>query len=286
LKELGEGSISLKKMIPDFIKAKENGEKITMLTAYDYPSARQAEEAGIDIILVGDSLGNVVLGYDSTVPVTMNDMIYHAKAVKRGAPQTFIVVDMPFMSYSTLELALHNAGRLIQEGGADAVKLEGGEAFAVIVKALNRAGIPVVGHIGLTPQTATQLGGFKVQGRDIESARKLSKDANVLQEAGAFMLVLELIPRQVGERISKELRIPTIGIGAGSECDGQVLVYHDILGIYDRFKPKFVKQYAQLGAQAVKAIQEYNQEVKAGKFPAAEHTFNLSDEVINKLYNY
>lgn len=275
----------MKKMIPDFIKAKENGEKITMLTAYDYSSARQAEEAGIDIILVGDSLGNVVLGYDSTVPVTMENMIYHAKAVKRGAPQTFTVVDMPFMSYSTLELALHNAGRLIQEGGADAVKLEGGEAFADTVKALNMAGIPVVGHIGLTPQTATQLGGFKVQGRDIESARKLSNDANALQEAGVFMLVLELIPSQVGERISKELRIPTIGIGAGSECDGQVLVYHDILGIYDRFKPKFVKQYAQIGAQAVKAIQEYNQEVKAGKFPAPEHTFNLSDEVISKLYN-
>jgi ketopantoate hydroxymethyltransferase (EC 2.1.2.11) len=274
----------MKKMIPDFMKAKENGEKITMLTAYDYPSARQAEEAGIDIILVGDSLGNVVLGYESTVPVTMEDMIYHAKAVKRGAPQTFIVVDMPFMSYSTLELALHNAGRLIQEGGADAVKLEGGEAFAEIVKALNRAGIPVVGHIGLTPQTATQLGGFKVQGRDIESARKLSKDADALQEAGAFMLVLELIPRQVGERISNQLRIPTIGIGAGSECDGQVLVYHDILGMYDRFKPKFVKQYAQIGAQAVKAIQEYDREVKTGKFPAAEHTFNLSDEVISKLY--
>lgn len=275
----------MKKMIPDFIKAKENGEKITMLTAYDYPSARQAEEAGIDIILVGDSLGNVVLGYDSTVPVTMENMIYHAKAVRRGAPQTFTVVDMPFMSYSTLELALHNAGRLIQEGGADAVKLEGGEAFADTVKALNKAGIPVVGHIGLTPQTATQLGGFKVQGRDIESARKLSNDANALQEAGVFMLVLELIPSQVGERISKELRIPTIGIGAGSECDGQVLVYHDILGIYDRFKPRFVKQYAQIGAQAVKAIQEYNQEVKAGKFPAPEHTFNLSDEVISKLYN-
>jgi 3-methyl-2-oxobutanoate hydroxymethyltransferase len=275
----------MKKMIPDFIKAKENGEKIAMLTAYDYPSARQAEEAGIDIILVGDSLGNVVLGYDSTVPVTMENMIYHAKAVKRGAPQTFTVVDMPFMSYSTLELALHNAGRLIQDGGADAVKLEGGEAFADTVKALNKAGIPVVGHIGLTPQTATQLGGFKVQGRDIESARKLSNDANALQEAGVFMLVLELIPRQVGERISKELRIPTIGIGAGSDCDGQVLVYHDILGIYDRFKPKFVKQYTQIGAQAIKAIKEYNQEVKTGRFPASEHTFNLSDEVISKLYN-
>ncbi|MDD2235477.1 MAG: 3-methyl-2-oxobutanoate hydroxymethyltransferase [Desulfitobacteriaceae bacterium] len=275
----------MKKMIPDFIKAKENGEKITMLTAYDYPAARQAEEAGIDIILVGDSLGNVILGYDSTVPVTMENMIYHAKAVKRGAPQTFTVVDLPFMSYSTLELALHNAGRLVQEGGADAVKLEGGEAFADTVKALNKAGIPVVGHIGLTPQTATQLGGFKVQGRDIESARRLYNDAKALQEAGVFMLVLELIPRQVGEHISKELRIPTIGIGAGSECDGQVLVYHDILGIYDRFKPKFVKQYAQIGAQAVKAIKEYNKEVKTGGFPASEHTFNLSDEVINKLYN-
>jgi len=275
---------SVKKTIPDFIKAKETGEKITMLTAYDYPSARLAEGAGIDVILVGDSLGMVVLGYESTVPVTMDEMLHHAKAVRRGAPQTFIVVDMPFMSYSTLELALHNAGRLIQEGGADAVKLEGGEDFTEIVKALSKAGIPVVGHIGLTPQTATQLGGYKVQGKDLESARKLGKDAQALQEAGIFMLVLELIPSQVSARISSILSIPTIGIGAGAECDGQVLVYHDILGLFDRFIPKFVRQYAQLGEQALQAIQKYNQEVKEKAFPAAEHVFNLADEIIAKLH--
>ena len=276
----------MKKTVPDFVRAKENGERISMLTAYDYPSARWVEEAGVDIILVGDSLGMVVLGYESTVPVTMAEMLHHVKAVRRGAPQTFIAVDMPFMSYSTLELALQNAGRLIKEGGADAVKLEGGEYFAEIIRTLTQTGIPVIGHIGLTPQTATQLGGYKVQGRDIESARKLSKDANALQAAGAFMLVLEAIPSQVGELISKELRIPTIGIGAGSECDGQVLVFHDILGLFDRFKPKFVKQYAQLGEQAIKAIRDYHQEVKTGKFPTAEHAFGLSDEVIAKLYDH
>jgi 3-methyl-2-oxobutanoate hydroxymethyltransferase len=275
---------SVKKTIPDFMKAKETGEKITMLTAYDYPSARLAEGAGIDVILVGDSLGMVVLGYESTVPVTMDEMLHHAKAVRRGAPQTFIVVDMPFMSYATLELALHNAGRLIQEGGADAVKLEGGEDFTEIVKALSKAGIPVVGHIGLTPQTATQLGGYKVQGKDLESARKLGKDAQALQEAGIFMLVLELIPSQVSARISSILSIPTIGIGAGAECDGQVLVYHDILGLFDRFIPRFVRQYAQLGEQALQAIQKYNQEVKEKAFPAAEHVFNLADEIIAKLH--
>ena len=192
----------MKKTVPDFVRAKENGERISMLTAYDYPSARWVEEACIDIILVGDSLGMVVLGYESTVPVTVDEMLHHTKAVRRGAPQTFIAVDLPFMSYSTLELALKNAGRLIKEGGADAVKLEGGEDFTDIVRTLTQAGIPVIGHIGLTPQTATQLGGYKVQGRDIESARKLSRDAKALEAAGAFMLVLEAIPSQVGERIA------------------------------------------------------------------------------------
>jgi 3-methyl-2-oxobutanoate hydroxymethyltransferase len=275
----------VKKTIPDFMKAKETGEKITMLTAYDYPSARLAEAAGIDVILVGDSLGMVVLGYESTVPVTMEEMLHHAKAVRRGAPQTFIVVDMPFMSYSTLELALHNAGRLIKEGGADAVKLEGGEDFSEVVQALSKAGIPVVGHIGLTPQTATQLGGYRVQGKDLESARKLSRDALALEKAGILMLVLELIPAQVSAHIRTELSIPTIGIGAGAECDGQVLVFHDVLGLFDRFVPKFVKQYALLGDQARQAIRKYHQEVKKKEFPAPEHIFNLADEVADKLYN-
>ncbi|HBP65377.1 MAG TPA: 3-methyl-2-oxobutanoate hydroxymethyltransferase [Desulfosporosinus sp.] len=274
----------MKKTIPDFIRMKQDGEKISMLTAYDYPSAQWVEEAGVDTILVGDSVGMVVLGYDSTVPVTMEEMLHHTKAVRRGAAETFVVVDMPFMSYATLELAIMNAGRLIKEGGADAVKLEGGINVASIVQDLTRAGIPVVGHIGLTPQTANQLGGFKVQGRDLNSAKQLVKDGQALEKAGAFLLVLEAIPRQVAAQISNGLTIPTIGIGAGIDCDGQVLVFHDILGLFDRFKPKFVKQYASLGQDAVKAIQKFHEEVKTSQFPAEEHTFSLSDGVIQKLY--
>jgi len=274
----------MKMTIPDFIKMKQASEKISVLTAYDYPSAQMVEEAGIDVILVGDSLGMVVLGYDSTVPVTMEEMLHHTKAVRRGANKTFVIVDMPFMSYATLDLALLNAGRLIKEGGADAVKLEGGLNVASIVQGLTQAGIPVVGHIGLTPQTANQLGGFKVQGRDIESATQLVKAGQALEQAGAFLVVLEAIPRQVATQISTELKIPTIGIGAGLDCDGQVLVFHDILGLFDRFKPKFVKQYALLGKDAIQAIQTFHKEVKSSQFPAEEHTFNLSDGVIQKLY--
>lgn len=275
----------MKKLVPDFLKMKKANEKITVLTAYDYPAARWAEESGLDMILVGDSLGMVVLGYESTVPVTMEDMIHHAKAVRRGAANTFIVVDMPFMSYPTVELALKNAGRLIQEGGADAVKLEGGEHFAPVVEALVQAGVPVVGHIGLTPQTATQLGGFKVQGRDLESARKLMQDARALEKAGVFALTLEAIPAEVAQRISTDISIPTIGIGAGADCDGQVLVFHDLLGMFDRFKPKFVKTYANLRGPAIDAIKMYISEVKEGKFPKnEEHTFSISEEVVEKLY--
>ncbi|WP_042331328.1 3-methyl-2-oxobutanoate hydroxymethyltransferase [Desulfosporosinus orientis] len=274
----------MRKTVPDFEAMKQAGEKISMLTAYDYPSAQIVEEAGVDMILVGDSLGMVVLGYDSTVPVTMEEMIHHTKAVRRGAAQTFVVADMPFMSYATVELAIHNAGRLIKEGGADAVKVEGGIDIAPLVQTLTRAGIPVVGHIGLTPQTASQLGGFKVQGKDIESANQLLKDGQALEEAGAFSLVLEAIPRQVAEKITKGLRIPTIGIGAGVDCDGQVLVYHDLLGLFKRFKPKFVKQYAELRSVSIHSIQEYNKEVKSGYFPSEQHTFGLSDELIQKLY--
>lgn len=274
----------MKKTIPDFEKMKQVGEKITMLTAYDYPSAQFVEEAGVDMILVGDSLGMVVLGYDSTVPVTMEEMLHHSKAARRGAPQTFVVTDMPFMSYATIDLAIMNAGRLVKEGGADAVKLEGGVDIVPIVRTLTHAGIPVVGHIGLTPQTASQLGGFKVQGRDLDSAKQLLQDAQALEQAGAFLLVLEAIPRQVAGQISTELKIPTIGIGAGLDCDGQVLVFHDILGLFKRFKPKFVKQYAELRSNSVQAIQEYHNEVKSGIFPTEHHTFGLSDEVIEKLY--
>lgn len=274
----------MKRTIPDFEAMKQTGEKISMLTAYDYPSAKTVEAAGVDTILVGDSLGMVVLGYDSTVPVTMDEMLHHMKAVRRGAPQTFVIADMPFMSYASLELALLNAGRLIKEGGADAVKLEGGIYAAPIVQGLTRAGIPVVGHIGLTPQTAGQLGGFKVQGRDLDSAVQLVNDAKSLEQAGAFLLVLEAMPRQVAERITISLKIPTIGIGAGLDCDGQVLVYHDILGLFERFKPKFVKQYAQMGQDAIQAILSFHKDVKERCFPAEEHTFGLSDGVIQKLY--
>ncbi|TGE32379.1 3-methyl-2-oxobutanoate hydroxymethyltransferase [Desulfosporosinus sp. Sb-LF] len=274
----------MKKTIPEFEKMKQAGEKITMLTAYDYPSAQWVEAAGVDTILVGDSLGMVVLGYDSTVPVTMEEMLHHTKAVRRGAMQTFVIADMPFMSYATADLALMNAGRLIKEGGADAVKLEGGFNVIPIVQTLTNAGIPIVGHIGLTPQTANQLGGFKVQGRDLESAKRIVKDGLALEQAGAFLLVLEAIPKQVAGQISVNLKIPTIGIGAGLDCDGQVLVFHDILGLFERFRPKFVKQYAQLGDEAVQAIRSYHEEVKSSVFPADEHTFGLSDEVIEKLY--
>lgn len=274
----------MKKMVPDFFKMKAEHEKITMLTAYDYPGAHWVEEAGLDMILVGDSLGMVVLGYDSTVPVTMDDMIHHAKAVRRGAPQTFVVVDMPFMSYATIDSALLNAGRLIQDGGADAVKLEGGENFAPIVKILTQAGIPVVGHIGLTPQTATQLGGFKVQGRDLESAKQLMRDARALEDAGVMSIVLEAIPAEVAKRITQEITVPSIGIGAGKDCDGQVLVIHDLLGMFDRFKPKFVKSYGDVKTLAVQGIREYITEVKQQNFPAKEHEFKLSDEIVEKLY--
>ena len=274
----------MKKMIPELEKMKQANEKISMLTAYDYPSARLVEAAEVDTILVGDSLGMVVLGYDSTVPVTMEEMLHHTKAARRGAMQTFLIADLPFMSYATSDLALMNAGRLIKEGGADAVKLEGGENVVPIVQTLTRAGIPVVAHIGLTPQTANQLGGFKVQGRDLVCAQQLVKDAHALELAGAFLIVLEAIPGQVAHQISTELKIPTIGIGAGVDCDGQVLVFHDILGLFERFKPKFVKQYAKLGQEAVQAIRSFHDEVKSSHFPADEHTFGLSDEVSQRLY--
>lgn len=275
----------MKKLVPDFFQMKENNENITMLTAYDYPTARWVEEAGIDMILVGDSLGMVVLGYESTIPVTIEDMIHHTKAVRRGAPNTFVVADMPFMSYPTIDLALHNAGRLIQEGGADAVKLEGGEYFAPLIKALIQSGIPVVGHIGLTPQTATQLGGFKVQGKSLESAKKLVQDALALDEAGILALTLEAIPAELAKRISQEINAPTIGIGAGRGCDGQVLVIHDMLGMFDRFKPKFVKLYGDIKSQAVTGVKTYIDEVKKGEFPNDKlHTFSISEDIIGKLY--
>jgi len=279
-----EALIVAKKTIQELQSMANQGIKITMLTAYDYPSANLLEKAGIDTILVGDSLGMVVLGYDSTVPVTMEEMLYHAKAVRRGAPNTFVIVDLPYLSYACSQDALLNAGRLIKEGRADAVKLEGGKDYTDTVRYLTKSGIPVVAHIGLTPQTAAQLGGFKVQGKDIQSATKIFEDALALEEAGAIMLVLELIPALLAAKITGELGIPTIGIGAGAECSGQVLVLHDLLGIYDKFIPKFVKQYDTLAISIDHAVKQYCEEVKGLFFPSAEHSFSIEETVLNNIH--
>lgn len=273
-----------KKTILDFKNMAAQDEKITMLTGYDYPTARILEKAGIDTILVGDSLGMTVLGYESTVSVTIEEMIHHSKAVRRGAPNTFVIVDMPYLSYATPVDALQNAGRLIKEGRADAVKLEGGQDYFEIVNFLTTRGVPVVGHIGLTPQTATQLGGFRVQGKDIDSASRLLQDAQVIQKAGAIMLVLEAIPSALAGKITEELTIPTIGIGAGERCSGQVLVFHDLVGLFDKFVPKFVKQYETLENKIEFAVNQYCKEVKELIFPSNENSFTLNDEVLNKLY--
>lgn len=263
--------------VVDVRAMKGRGEKITMLTAYDAGFAGLIENAGIDMLLVGDSLGMVVLGYDSTVPVTMDEMIHHAKAVRRGASQTLIVGDMPFMSYqASLPEAIHNAGRFMKEAGCDAVKLEGGLEVCATVSAIVKAGVPVMGHIGLTPQTAGQLGGYKVQGRDRDSARNLLSMARGLQDAGVFALVLECIPAPLAELISQELTVPTIGIGAGVGCDGQVLVTHDLLGIFEKFVPSFVKSYAHLAPQIKDAVSAYKHEVREGRYPDESHSFKMS----------
>ena len=270
--------------IAELQKKKQSSEKITMVTAYDYPTARLVDEAGIDTILVGDSLGMVVLGYDSTVPVTMDEMIHHCKAVSRGAKHSFIIGDMPFMSYhSSVEKAIENAGRFIKEAGCDCVKLEGGTEMAHVVNAIVNAGIPVCAHIGLTPQTATKLSGFKVQGKDAESAKALIQSAKDLEDAGAFMIVMECIPDSLAARITKELTILTIGIGAGKDCDGQVLVYHDLVGLFERFTPKFVKQYINLSPQIKEALIQYKEEVENGTFPAPEHCFAMNPEEAKKI---
>ena len=270
--------------IAELQKKKQSSEKITMVTAYDYPTARLVDEAGIDTILVGDSLGMVVLGYDSTVPVTMDEMIHHCKAVSRGAKHSFIIGDMPFMSYhSSVEKAIENAGRFIKEAGCDCVKLEGGTEMAHVVNAIVTAGIPVCAHIGLTPQTATKLSGFKVQGKDAESAKALIQSAKDLEDAGAFMIVMECIPDSLAARITRELTILTIGIGAGKDCDGQVLVYHDLVGLFERFTPKFVKQYINLSPQIKEALIQYKEEVENGTFPAPEHCFAMNPEEAKKI---
>jgi 3-methyl-2-oxobutanoate hydroxymethyltransferase len=262
----------------------ENGGKITMMTAYDYPTGSLVDQSGIDTILVGDSLGMVMLGYESTVPVTMDEMIHHCKAVSRGAKSCFIIGDMPFMSYQvSIEKAIENAGRFIKEAACDSVKLEGGSEMAPVVKAVVDAGIPVCAHIGLTPQTATKLSGFRVQGKDAESARELVESAKDLEKAGAFMIVMECIPDLVAARITKELKIPTIGIGAGKDCDGQVLVYHDLVGLFERFTPKFVKQYVNLAPQVREALIKYKEEVESGAFPGPEHSFAMKAEEAEKI---
>ena len=275
----------MKKTVTTFAKAKQSGEKLTMLTAYDYSTAKLMDESGVDAILVGDSLGNVILGYDSTVAVTMEDMIHHGAAVARGAKEAMVVVDMPFMSYQTSVYdALVNAGRLMKEANAGAVKLEGGESVCEAIKAITQAGIPVMAHLGLTPQSVNALGGNRVQGKTEAGAQKLIEDALAIQEAGAFAVVLECIPAKLADMITKKLDIPTIGIGAGAGCDGQILVYQDMLGLFSEYTPKFVKHFAELGGAMKEAFQAYDREVKAGSYPAPEHTFKIDDDVLEKLY--
>ena len=263
-----------KTTILDIYKKKAEKKKITMLTAYDYPTAQIVDQAGIDLILVGDSLGMVVQGVTSTLPVTMDEMIYHTKMVVRGAQSAMVVGDMPFLSYQTHRAeAVRNAGRFLKEAGCEVVKLEGGSQMTDTIRAIVDAGIPVMAHIGLTPQYVHMLGGFKVQGKDDAAREKVLADARAVQDAGAFSVVLEAIPSTLATEITSMLRIPTIGIGAGPDCDGQVLVLHDLLGLFDRFTPKFVKKYANLKQQALSAVQQYKQEVEAGTFPSTEHSF-------------
>lgn len=275
----------MKKTVNTFKQAKENGDKLTMLTAYDYSTAKLIDEAGIDSILVGDSLGMVCLGYPDTLSVTMEDMIHHTKAVTRGAKEAFVVADMPFMSYQTSVYdAVVNAGRLIKEGHAHAVKLEGGMEVCEQIRAIVKASIPVCAHIGLTPQSVNAFGGFAVQGKGEEAAKRLIEEAKAVEEAGAFAVVLECVPEALATLITQQINIPTIGIGAGAGCDGQVLVYQDMLGLYSDFVPKFVKQFKKLDSEMKDGFRAYREEVRAGLFPAKEHTFKIDETVLNKLY--
>jgi 3-methyl-2-oxobutanoate hydroxymethyltransferase len=260
--------------IQDFLKKKRESKKITMLTAYDYPFARIVDEAGIDAILVGDSLGMVVQGLDNTLPVTMDEMIYHTKMVSRAAKNSMVIGDMPFMSYQTgIEDAVRNAGRFLKEAGASAVKMEGGSEVAAHVRAMTKADIPVMSHIGLTPQSIHRMGGYKVQGKSEASAEKLLEEARIVEESGAFALIVEAIPLELAKKITGELSIPTIGIGAGPHCDGQVLVLHDVIGMFERFVPKFVKRYANLKDESLKAVKRYREEIEKGLFPSEDQSF-------------
>lgn len=274
----------MKNTVSTLLKQKQSGDKITMLTAYDYTTAKIMDECGVNAILIGDSLGMVMLGYENTLPVTMEDMIHHTAAVSRGAENAFVVADMPFMSYQvSVQDAVINAGRLIKEGGANAVKLEGGAEVSDQIRAIVNASIPVVAHLGLTPQSVNAFGGFKVQGKSLDKARKLIADALEIQEAGACAVVLEGIPAKLADIITKKLFIPTIGIGAGNGCDCQVLVYQDMLGLTTGHTPKFVKRFAEVGALMRQGITDYISETKEGSFPAQEHTYAVDDDVINEL---
>lgn len=260
--------------IQDFLKRKKEGRKITMLTAYDYPFAQIVDDAGIDAILVGDSLGMVVQGLENTLPVTMDEMIYHTKMVSRAVKNAMVIGDMPFMSYqASVQEAVRNAGRFLKETGASAVKMEGGAELAEHIRAMAKSDIPVMAHIGLTPQSIHRMGGYKVQGKTEKSAKKLKEEAHIVEDAGAFSLLLEAIPMSLAEKITKKLSIPTIGIGAGPHCDGQVLVLHDVVGLFERFVPKFVKQYVNLKEEALRAIKTYKEEVEEGAFPSEKQSF-------------
>ncbi len=265
----------------DIRQRKTTGPKLTMLTAYDFSFAQLIDQSGIDMILVGDSLGMVVLGYDSTVPVTMEEMLHHCKAVNRGVKSAMVIGDMPFMSYQVSEEeAVRNAGRFLKEAGCDAVKLEGGVNVANVIEKLVAAGIPVMGHVGLTPQTASSLGGFKVQGKDMDAAKRIYHDAIAVEKAGAFSIVLECVPTELAGLITETLSIPTIGIGAGPKCDGQVLVTHDMIGLFEKFTPKFVKQYVNLSAQIKDGFAAFKQDVEAGEFPSNKESFSGGEEAV------
>ncbi|APH20225.1 3-methyl-2-oxobutanoate hydroxymethyltransferase [Clostridium botulinum] len=275
----------MRNTVSTFQELKNKDEKITMLTAYDYSMAKLIDSSGINGILVGDSLGMVCLGYENTLSVTMEDMLHHTKAVVRGTSNALVVGDMPFMSYQTsIYDAVYNAGRFIKEAGAHAVKLEGGATVAEEIKAIVKAQIPVMGHIGLTPQSVNMFGGFKVQGKNEKVAKKLIEDAKILEEAGAFSIVLECIPEKLSKIISESISIPTIGIGAGKYCDGQILVYQDMLSMFSDFKPKFVKSFGNIGESIKDGVSQYIKEVKEAKFPEEKHAFKIDDDVINKLY--
>ena len=277
---MGKSKVTVK----DIQQAKDEGRKLVMLTAYDYPFGLMADEAGVDIVLVGDSLGMVVMGLDGTVAVTMENMIHHIQAVVRGCKTPLVVGDMPFMSYNTsLREAIINAGRLMKEGGCDVVKLEGGVDFAPTVEAIVKAGIPVQGHIGLTPQTASALGGFVMQGKNAAAAKKIIDDAKALEDAGAFSIIIEAVPAPLAELVAGAIKVPVIGIGAGADVDGQVLVTHDMVGLFDKFVPKFVKQYTQIRPIIIDAIKAFKSEVLESRFPAPEHSFRMPEEALEAL---